>query len=343
MLVSCEEYFNPDTDATEPIYVFEGLVTDQPGPYRVNITKTYGYNSKIENITNAKVYIECSDGRSYGLKYDLSGSYLTDSAQFVGEVGKAYKLVAILADGQQFESTREKLLPCPDVEKVDGIYYESKKITKVGDRYMDETEYGICATNTTSSAGYTPYYRYECNIVLQVRQHYPGTIPVERYVYRPLNLGNSLFIADANNYTDNKIIGNQLYKTSINALHVGIDLMIPGLTEFEVRNCGEFIRVKQYSIDEKQYNFWKAVKDQQESSNYLFGQVENQPIGNMSGKKGEKAFGYFCVSAVKQNMCALSLNERKKIVRRYDISYFPDTDTVAYYAEMQDYTIMFEN
>ena len=343
LFVGCEEYFNPGTDEQEPIYVFSGQLTDQPGPYRVKITKTSGYNSKNETITDAKVYIECNDGRSYGLKCDTSGTYLTDSAQFVGEVGKAYKLVAILADGQQFESSREELLPCPDVDKIDGTYYESKKITTVAGRYVDEVEYGICATNTTTAAGFTPYYRYECKIVMQVRQHYPGAIPIERYVYRPLTLTNSLFIADANDYIDNKIIDNKLYKTSTNALHVGIVLDDPGPGEFEVRNCGEFIRVKQYSIDEKQYKYWKAVKDQQESTNYLFGQVENQPIGNMRGKNGETAFGYFCVSAVKQSICALSLNETKKIVRRYEINYFPDIDTVAYYKEMQDFTIMFEN
>lgn len=343
LFTSCEEYFRPDIDDTPPMYVFDGLITDQPGPYKVKIMKTFGYDGKIETITDAKVRIECSDGSTHRLTYDTTGCYLTDSATFVARVGKSYKLVAIFADGQHYESSKEEMLPCPDIDEVNGFYYETKEVITNGGEYFNNVESGICATNTTSAAGFTPYYRYECKIILQTNQHYPGIFPVERYIYRPLVPEGLLVIANANDYTDNKIVGNQIYNTSKKVMLHGIDTLVTDMPTYVILNYGEFVRVKQFSMNESQYKFWKAVKDQQENKNYFFGQIENQPVGNVFSSKGEKTLGYFCVSAVKQNFGALGLKESNKHVKKYNSDFFPDTDTMAYYELPQNYTILFDN
>ncbi|MBR4619986.1 MAG: DUF4249 domain-containing protein [Salinivirgaceae bacterium] len=343
LLVGCEEYFRPDIDEMEPAYVIDGLLTDEPGPYKVKIMKTSGYNGKTETVTDAHVRIECSDGNTYYLLCDSSGCYLTDSAKFVGEVGKSYKLVAIFADGHHLESSYEEMLPSPEIEDINGFYYESKEIATNGDEYFNGVDYGICATNTTAAAGYTPYYRYDCKIVMQTHQRYPGTFPADRYIYRPFTPEGLLVIADANNYIDNKIIGNHIYRTPRKMLFIGIDSLVEGMTDFNIYDYGEFVLVKQFSMDENQYNYWKAVKEQQENTNGFFGHIENQPIGNINSNTGEKVLGYFCVSSVKQNFSALGLNESKKYVSKYDADYFPDTDTVAIYERPQDFTIMFQN
>lgn len=126
-------------------------------------------------------------------------------------------------------------------------------------------------------------------------------------------------------------------------LFIGIDSLVEGMTDFNIYDYGEFVLVKQFSMDENQYNYWKAVKEQQENTNGFFGHIENQPIGNINSNTGEKVLGYFCVSSVKQNFSALGLNESKKYVSKYDADYFPDTDTVAIYERPQDFTIMFQN
>lgn len=344
LLVGCEEYFHPDIDEMEPAYVIDGLLTDEPGPYKVKIMKTSGYNGKPELVTGANVHIECSDGKSYVMKLDSTGYYLSDSASFVGEVGKSYRLVATTVDNRRLESAQIKMLPCPDIDEVNGMYYEKKKIVTNGDEFFDELESGICALNTTSASGFTPYYRYECKIVIQTQQHYSQIgVTADRYIYRPLKSTGFLFIADANNYSDNKIINNQLYKTANKTMLMGIDSLVEGIDTFNIRNYGIFVRVKQLSMDEKQYKFWKAVQDQQGSANNFFGQTENQPVGNVTCKTGEKTFGYFCVSAVKQSIGAFSLKQSDKSIKRYDISYFPDTDTVAIYEKPRPFTKFFEN
>lgn len=344
LLVGCEEYFRPEIDDMEPAYVFDGLLTDQPGPYKVKILKISGYDAKPEIVKGANVHIECSDGKSYVLKMDTTDCYVSDSALLVGEVGKSYKLVAHTVDNKHFESTLMEMLPCPDIEDVNGMYYEKKKILTNGDTYYNELENGICATNTTAAAGFTPYYRYECKVIMQTHQFYSQNgITADRYIYRPLESTGNLFIADANNYADGKITNNQLFRTTNKILLMKIDSLVPGVDSCTMRNCGIFVRVRQLSIDEKQYEFWKAVQDQQGSANNFFGQIENQPIGNMSCKTGEKTFGYFCVSAVKQGLGAFSLKYSDNTVRKYEIDYFPDTDTMAIYEKPKIYTKFFEN
>ena len=63
----------------------------------------------------------------------------------------------------------------------------------------------------------------------------------------------------------------------------------------------------------------------------------------MSCKSGDRAFGFFGASAVKQNFGAFSLVEKTRNVMIYNIDSFPDTDTVAYYDHPQNYTISFAN
>ena len=348
VLVSCEEYFTPDIDKQEIAYVFDGQITDMPGPYKVTISKSEGYNGRNAIVTDAKVRIVCSDGNVYELTTDTAGNYLTDSASFRGEVGKTYQLVVNTSDNKTFTSDPEEMLACPEIDVVSAKYYETKKIvTTDGSDFYNELERGICATNSTNTENYTPYYRYECKTILQTRQLYDSPILVERYIYRPITSYGLLMIADANQYQTSRISENTLSKVTTTALHVRLNNLIPDsvLAEdnFEVYNCGEYVQVSQYSLSEKQYNFWKAVSDQQKSSNYLFGQIENQPIGNMHSETGDKALGFFCVSSVKQKFGAFSLNEKKKKINTYTAFCFPDTDTVAIYERPQDYTILFQN
>ena len=342
-LLSCEEYFTPDIDKQEVAYAFDGLITDQPGPYRVTITKSEGYNGKNTIVTDAEVFIKCSDGKTHELLPDSSGSYRTDSASFVGEVGKTYQLIVNTSDNKKFTSDPEEMLACPEIDVVSAKYYETKKIVTNGSNYFNELEKGICATNITYASNFTPYYRYECKIILQTRQRYDSPMLVERYIYRPITTLRQLMIADASQYSDNRIYENTMSKVSTTALNVRIDSLVPDNNEYKVSNCGEYVLVSQYSLSEKQYNFWKAVNDQQKNSNYLFGQIENQPIGNMQSDTGDKTLGFFCVSSVKQKHGAFSLNEKKKTIKSYNVAYFPDTDTVAVYERPQDFTIMFEN
>lgn len=345
LFASCEEYFTPDIDEQEPQYAFECLITNQPDVYKLSITKTSGYGSsnKIEIVTDAKAKIITSDSAIYPLLYNsTNGCYCSNPDKFIGQIGKSYQLQVTTADGKTFKSDVVEMLDCPDIEFVNAQYYYKKKLVTTGAGYIEEGEDGILVNNTTYAQGYTPYYRYECKLLLQSRQHYPEAIPIERYIYRPISGYGNLYLANANDYVDNKIIENKLCNTAYISLNYQDPYILPE-KEFSVRNIGEFVSVKQYSLNEKEFLFWEAIKDQQTNTNYLFGQIENQPVSNIKGVNGEKALGYFCVSAVKEKLRAFSLSLRNREVRPFSVPYFPDLDSVTIYDAQPDFYISFTN
>lgn len=350
LFVSCEEYYEPDIDKQEPVYVFDALITDQPGPYSIRITKSYGYNKGSEPVEDATVAVYCNDSSHYRFYYNNDGYYYSDSNEFLAIVGKSYQMRVTTSEGTSFISEWDELLPCPDIDYLSAKEYQSKKITSNGSEYFEEVESGIMVMNSSNTDGFTPYYRYKCDIVVQTMQYYPLSIPVEILIYRPLNTTSMLCIVDANKYSSKNITGNQLYQTSYLTFQYQDNSLMPGV-EFRLRYCGEFVRVKQYSLSERQYAYWNAINDLQSKTNYLFGQLENEPAGNISSSAEIKALGYFCVSAVKEKCMAYSMvtqngwhNSSTKSIREYIPDYFPEIDSVTVYDTIKpDFYIRFEN
>lgn len=347
LFAGCEEYYVPNVDSVQPVYAFEGYITDQPGPYCVKIIKSNGYNAEhqTEFVSDAQVTIECKGGLNYNLTYDSNGCYYTDSAEFIGNIGKSYRLRVKTSDGKEFLSEYEQLLDCPDIEELTAQYYENKVVSTDGMNYFDNIEKGLQVMNTTNTIGFTPYYKYECRLILQSLQYYPATpASIERYIFRPFSSRGNLYIANAKDYADKRIVGNQLYSTPTIMFHYNDEHLIENM-EYEIRNCGEYVRVTQYSMTEAQYNYWKAVKYQVENKNYIFGQIEYQVVGNIqcTNDPEEPALGFFGASAVKTSIRAFCLYEYNNRVRSIAIDTFPDTDTMVIYTTKPEFAVTFSN
>lgn len=346
LFAGCEEYYVPNVDYVQPVYTFEGYVTDQPGPYCVKVTKSNGYNSKqpIEYVSDASVIIECKDGPSYNLTYDANGCYYTDSASFIGKINHSYRLKVATADGKEFVSGYEQMPICPDIKELTAQYYEKKTVTSDGMYYKDEIESGIQVMNTTDANGYTPYYKYDCRLILQSQQQYysPPAI-INFYIYRPVSSFGNLYIANAQDYEHKLITGNQLFCTS-NKMLKYYDPSLLESSEYEVINCGEYVKVTQYSLTEAQYNYWKGVNHQLDNKNYIFGQVENQVYGNITctNDADELAFGFFGASAVKTSIRAFCINSNNMVLS-IAVDSFPDTDTMVIYNERPIFSVSFKN
>ena len=347
LFAGCEEYFVPNIDSVQPVYTFEGYVTDQPGPYCVKIMKAGGYSAKkrLSYVSDATVTIECKDGPSYRLTYDSAGCYYTDSTEFVGKVAYSYRLKVETADGKQFESEYEQMPSCPDIDELTAQYYQKKILSYDGNFYHDDIERGIQVMNTTYAYYHTPYYRYDCKLILQSQQRYTNPpMNFDRYIFRPISSYGNLYIANAKDYVNQYIKGNQLYSTSTKLLLHYSDPSIIEDMEFEVTNCGEYVKVTQYSMTEAQYKYWYAINYQLESKNYLFGQMEYQVEGNIkcTSNPDEKALGFFGASAVKSKIRAFTMHESNNKVITYDIKTFPDTDTTIIYNSRPRFALSFE-
>jgi hypothetical protein len=331
----CESYFEPDIDSQPSYYVFDGCITNQTGPQLVMITKSLSFNKKasFEGVIGAQVTIEEKNGRTITLNGDSLGDYRTDST-ISGIINNQYRLHAIMPDGNEFYSEYEPLLPSAPIDTIYGKY-ETKTIKEIGllGEYSEVTDDGIGVFNTTASFDYTPYYRYECEMIYQSLQYYPPKAPIpEIYVYilRPRSSYSYLYLGNGNLYSGNIITSNTLHFMRRLILEREYNDLFNG--SYVMYQQGVMVKVKQYSLTNKAYNYWNALLEQQKASSYIFDPIESQVEGNIYPENNsvKMAFGYFGASAVTEKLKAFRLGKSNKIITK-DVTSFPVLDSDMFY------------
>jgi hypothetical protein len=123
-LYSCKELYDYQAETSGDYVVVEGMITDEPGPYSVTISKAvaysndlklYNYNSEKE--TGAVVRIISDKGEEVILyeKEGKPGTYETRAEDITGEVGHKYWLSIRTQKGDEYESYTSMLSGKPDV------------------------------------------------------------------------------------------------------------------------------------------------------------------------------------------------------------------------------------
>ncbi|RRB18468.1 DUF4249 domain-containing protein [Larkinella knui] len=117
---SCVTPYQPDTQSIGSALVVEGLITDQPGPYAVNLSQTanYSYASLNLLISGATVILADNAGNQEVLKEIRPGSYQTAPNGIRGVAGRSYKISIRTASGKQYESPLELLKPAPPITQL---------------------------------------------------------------------------------------------------------------------------------------------------------------------------------------------------------------------------------
>jgi hypothetical protein len=99
--------------------VIEAIITDQPGPYSVNISRTASHNNteRFPLVSGAEVIISDDTGQSELLQEEKAGLYRTRN--FQGVPGRTYTLV-VRVEGEEYEAD------CfmPEAMEFDSIGYE---------------------------------------------------------------------------------------------------------------------------------------------------------------------------------------------------------------------------
>ncbi len=117
--------FDVGTTSTFPI-VIEGYISDQPGPYQINISKAFDIESKQSlksPISVKRLVITDNLGNSETLTETVAGTYQTRAGGIRGVIGRSYKLNAELLDGRVYQSLPDTLLASGTV---DDVYFNFK-------------------------------------------------------------------------------------------------------------------------------------------------------------------------------------------------------------------------
>ncbi|MES2732257.1 MAG: DUF4249 domain-containing protein [Bacteroidota bacterium] len=129
-LASCQDVIDLKVDEGKPLLVVDGYVTDQPGPYAINLSKTAGYfsNAPTPRVRGAILTISDNEGHTETLVETDPGKYVTSTLQ--GKIGNHY-ILTVKAEGEEYraEATIKRV---PQIDSLKQMYREKSEIYDEG-------------------------------------------------------------------------------------------------------------------------------------------------------------------------------------------------------------------
>ena len=306
--VSCIDPYNLNLKGYKSLLVVEGLVTNENSSYKIKLCRTTSSDSSVpEKVTDANVYISDGDGAKTHLQNCGNGYYKTDSTSFTGVVGQKYTLQILTGDGKEYKSEECIMFPVP---AIDTIYYEKGEEISGS---LGESIKGIkIYLNSGSAAGMNKFFRwtfeetwkffldspplYQCIIVDDTTLSFEEVPVVKETCWKKNKSGNIVtysILAGQPEYIDKQEIQFIASSKSDRLTH-----------QYS-------ILVKQYSISEKEYDFWNNLKKVSETGGDIFDSQPYLVISNIHNVNdaNEMVLGYFEVSAVSQKRIFITAHE----------------------------------
>jgi hypothetical protein len=317
-LDGCIDPFDVPNVKNETLVVVDGVITDRPGPYQVNLSYANNISENLNflnKVLQASIVLYDDQGNSEILREVVPGQYQTSENGIRGIVGHEYHIVITLLDGSVYNSSPEKLLP---VGKLKKVYYEFEEKVKIT---PDSVPPGN-GLNVYVDADVLPEQegrvRWKTTGVYEVRT-YPERriIPVKvdlkgPVVWYPEPPACSGYVVSRNTvvqvrpcecchcwimqYDPKPLLSEaMLNKKEVTRQQV---TFIPA--DPNVFFNKYYLKVEQMSLSQNIYGFWKQVRQQQQSSSDLFQTPPPKITGNINRVNGSaRAVGYFGASSVR--------------------------------------------
>jgi hypothetical protein len=310
---ACQEYYtNPDIANGEELIVIEGLITNEPGPYKIKITKTLPYNQSgalsviPEPVSNVIVTITDNAGTTEQLTENESGIYYTSPEGIRGEPGKIYLLRLVTPEGFTYQSDSCKMAE-PAV--LDSVYAEPgvlKTLDKnASGAYVETNHYGINLYMDVVPAQGNDYYFKAETVVIKEAWHIewrqgrpagPGVPPPSTPVYcwelPPDNNDKNLMSQVASDI-------KPLKKRTIGF----ITSDVPSATD-DIRDpsslFGAITTTSIYSMTRRMYEISTQLNTQTNPSNSIFDPIPTRIESNITcvNEPSRIVLGYFNVAAL---------------------------------------------
>ena len=283
-LAACIDRVELPIRTEEPRLVVEGQITNEAPPYTVRLTYTGKYsgpasqNPADQYVKEAQVSVADDQGRSTRFVSMGQGLYQTIDSTFRGQVGWAYSLSVVLANGKRYATKAERMPAVPAIDSISAKVVKSSNFAK-----PYQVAYSI---NTRDPATEKNYYRWTAyGFINRLSKGVPCCTGCTSVCY------NSCWATEStdavNVYSDDAINGNPLRNRFV--------LQIP------IYSYGpQLVEVQQYAITQANYQFWKLYQQQSARSGSIFDPLPAPVTGNVvnANDQTDMARGYFAVTSV---------------------------------------------
>jgi len=289
-LSSCIDPYDPKLVGGERYLVFEGVLTDAPGPYRFSLSQSAGYNSTEsvfdQRVTGAQLTVTDDAGRATRFVDAGRGSY-SSPAGFRGQAGRRYTLT-ITYKGQTWQSEPELMQPVPTIDSVYWAYVPNVSVDVRG-------QFNVFL-DLTDPADAENYYQWDWI-------HYE--IPDFCVLYTP----------PGSNITYEKRccpVDCWDITSSSGQIQLGSDRLINGnrlagqlVARAPFDNLTPYyLSIGQQSLSKGAYQYWQTVQALTGNVGGVFDATPATLTGNINNTRsgGSLMLGYFQVSARKQRL-----------------------------------------
>jgi len=291
----CREEFMPEVNKYEDLLVVDGMITNEPGPYQITLSRSSSVNKPdFQPLSGCTVEItEENSGNSIGLtERDEPGVYMTPENGFQAKAGEAYKLSIITPGNEHYESDFIEM-PEPvgiDTSHAELEFHESNEYP----RPLGGYRFYITTKNAPEEKTYflwrlSETYEYTANFRIQYIYRGRGIEPFTKRdsLYRCWKTQNvpEFFVGTTQGLSEPRIRKEPLHYISTETKRL------------QERYSWE---VKQYSISQEAYNFWKVIREQTASDDFLFSSQPYQVRGNVYNvdDTDKAVMGFFTVASV---------------------------------------------
>ena len=283
-IFSCVDPIRLNTGNGAGTLVVDGVITNESGPYTIKLSRSVNFdNSRPVRVfalpeKGATIVISDDTGFSEKLKETDAGVYKTTA--ITGVIGRTYSITIKTSDGKTFHSSGETMLPVVNVDTVTSQFavYDRLTINKNNQPVTSKVEGFYISAVTTDPPGLGNYYRWQADGIFE--------------------------FFSINDYPNLRICWVPVARLE-NTVVVGDDASLDGKT-FSQRVCvvpydrptRYMVKLKQASLTEAAYQYWKASESQQVSTGSIFDPPPATLVGNIKNDNDEPVLGYFGASAI---------------------------------------------
>ncbi len=307
ILISCVEPFDFSIEGNENILIVEAVLTDEQKTHQVTLSTVRGLANEqaldtIRYVTGATVWVE--DGNSSKTYYEEQSAGIYRSVGlFSGTVGANYVLHIETPDGKSYYSSEELMNPGIPM---DSLYfrYDERPSEESGQKlkgvqFFVDTQH-INQANVDFKYEYTESYE----IIMPVVSSYVLNRETEEILTResPIDVCYK------------SIRSNQILTVSTSGLSQPVisEYPIRYVTDDESQIKNDYLLVvKQRTISSNAYQFYKNLKENNQSAGSFFDKQKGTVIGNITevGNEETIVLGYFEVGGVSVKARRFSVGE----------------------------------
>jgi hypothetical protein len=279
---SCISEFIPETEESPEMLVVEGLITDQHGINVVRLSKSQPLSNKTKGVPYRGCIVTITDnlGNIALLQEKSAGLYATDSARFIGKIGRTYKLTIRTNNGATedftYESIPVKMIPVPPI---DSIYFEKSQFDDGSSLLREGCQIWFDSHDPDNEC---KFYRWDYTETWMFQLPYSV---VNNTCWISEN-SSSINIKNASILSENRISQYPLTYVS---------------PESDRLSKKYSLLLNQYSLTEDEFNYWEKLKKVTEEVGSLYDVTPAFIPGNVTclEDKSQTVLGYFSVSAKK--------------------------------------------